>query len=161
RKDYVDNWLSENHERFCDLTGPRWADLLTAAGFALEPGSGAWRNEWLVEHSFAPVAALHDAATGEPVDWPDTHVLTVARRPELGARARPGERAGWPPYARRRAPRRPHAARPAGRDGDGRVPPLDDAPRAGRHAAAHPGRRGRGDVGRAGRDGPGRRAPAV
>ena len=83
RKDYVDNWLSESHERFCDLTGPRWADLLTAAGFELEPGSGAWRNEWVVEHAFAPVAALHDATTGDPVDWPDTHVLTVARRPEL------------------------------------------------------------------------------
>lgn len=83
RKDYVDNWLSESHERFCDLTGPRWADLLTAAGFELEPGSGAWRNEWVVEHAFTPVATLHDATTGEPVDWPDTHVLTVARRPEL------------------------------------------------------------------------------
>jgi len=84
RKDYVDNWLSESHERFCDLTGPRWEALLHDAGFELEPGSGAWRNDWLVEHAFAPVAALHDAATGEPVDWPDTHVLTVARRPELG-----------------------------------------------------------------------------
>ncbi len=83
RKDYVDNWLSESHERFCDLTGPRWAELLTAAGFEVEPGSGAWRNEWVVAHAFAPVAALHDATTGEPVDWPDTHVLTVARRPEL------------------------------------------------------------------------------
>lgn len=83
RKDYVDNWLSECHERFCDLSGQRWADLLADAGFELEPGSGAWRNEWVVEHALAPVAALHDAATGEPVDWPDTHVLTVARRPEL------------------------------------------------------------------------------
>ncbi|MCB7135210.1 SAM-dependent methyltransferase [Cellulosimicrobium marinum] len=83
RKDYVDNWLSEAHERFCDLTGAGWATLLEDAGFVLEPGSGAWRNAWLVEHSFAPVAALHDAVTGEPVDWPDTHVLTVARRPEL------------------------------------------------------------------------------
>lgn len=83
RKDYVDNWLSEAHERFCDLSGPGWASLLEDAGFVLEPGSGAWRNDWLVEHAFAPVAALHDAATGERVDWPDTHVLTVARRPEL------------------------------------------------------------------------------
>ncbi|WP_454041625.1 class I SAM-dependent methyltransferase [Cellulosimicrobium sp. Marseille-Q8652] len=83
RKDYVDNWLSEAHERFCDLTGPGWATLLEEAGFTLEPGSGAWRNEWLVEHAFAPVATLHDATTGEHVDWPDTHVLTVARRPEL------------------------------------------------------------------------------
>jgi SAM-dependent methyltransferase len=85
RKDYVDNWLSECHERFCDLSGPRWEALLQDAGFELEPGSGAWRNEWVVEHAFTPVATLHDAVTGEPVDWPDTHVLTVARRPELVA----------------------------------------------------------------------------
>ncbi|MBD8078836.1 methyltransferase domain-containing protein [Cellulosimicrobium arenosum] len=84
RKDYVDNWLSESHERFCDLTGPGWEELLVETGFELEPGSGAWRNEWLVQHAFAPVASLHDAATGDLVDWPDTHVLTVARRPELG-----------------------------------------------------------------------------
>ncbi|MGO1316728.1 MAG: class I SAM-dependent methyltransferase [Cellulomonadaceae bacterium] len=84
RKDYVGNWLSEAHERFCDLTGGDWAVLLRAAGFVLEPGSGPWRNDWLVEHSFAPAATLHDAQSGEPIDWPDTHVLTVARRPELG-----------------------------------------------------------------------------
>ena len=84
-KDYADNWLSECHERFCDLDGDAWAGLLTGAGFELGPESGPWRNEWLVEHSFAPVAVLTDAATGEPVEWPDTHVLTVARRPVLGA----------------------------------------------------------------------------
>ncbi|MEV7963101.1 methyltransferase domain-containing protein [Oerskovia paurometabola] len=84
-KDYADNWLSECHERFCDLDGDAWADLLAGAGFELGPESGAWRNEWLVEHSFAPVATLTDAATGETVEWPDTHVLTVARRPVLDA----------------------------------------------------------------------------
>ncbi|WP_265520292.1 class I SAM-dependent methyltransferase [Oerskovia flava] len=82
-KDYADNWLSECHERFCDLDGDAWADLLHAAGFELDPASGPWRNEWLVENAFAPVASLRDAATGEVVDWPDTHVLSVARRPVL------------------------------------------------------------------------------
>ena len=80
-RDYTDSWLSECHERFCDLTGDDWRDLLEAAGFELEPGSGPWRNDWLVEHRLSVGAALRDPATGEAVDWPDTHVLTVARRP--------------------------------------------------------------------------------
>lgn len=80
-RDYTDSWLSECHERFCDLTGDDWADLLTAVGFELDPGSGPWRNDWLVEHRLSVGAALRDPVTGAPVDWPDTHVLTVARRP--------------------------------------------------------------------------------
>ncbi|MBF0688027.1 MAG: class I SAM-dependent methyltransferase [Cellulomonas sp.] len=80
-RDYTDSWLSECHERFCDLTGDDWADLLTGVGFELDPGSGPWRNDWLVENRLRVGAALRDPATGEPVDWPDTHVLTVARRP--------------------------------------------------------------------------------
>ncbi|GIG36694.1 hypothetical protein Cpa01nite_20750 [Cellulomonas pakistanensis] len=80
-RDYTDNWLSECHERFCDLTWPDWAELLTAAGFEIEPASGPWRNDWLVEHRLGRGAALADATTGAPLPWPDTHVLSVARRP--------------------------------------------------------------------------------
>ncbi|MCC2333976.1 class I SAM-dependent methyltransferase [Cellulomonas wangsupingiae] len=80
-RDYTDSWLSECHERFCDLTGDDWADLLTGVGFELEPGSGPWRNDWLVENRLRVGAALRDPVTGEAIDWPDTHVLTVARRP--------------------------------------------------------------------------------
>lgn len=80
-KDYTDNWLSECHEQFCGLSPTGWEELLGAAGFTLRPGSGGTRNDWLVEHRFAPVASLADAETGEPVDWPVTHVLTVAERP--------------------------------------------------------------------------------
>ncbi|MBD7918671.1 class I SAM-dependent methyltransferase [Cellulomonas sp. Sa3CUA2] len=80
-RDYTDSWLSECHERFCDLTGDDWTDLLTGVGFELDPGSGPWRNDWLVEHRLSVGAALRDPVTGAAVDWPDTHVLTVARRP--------------------------------------------------------------------------------
>jgi SAM-dependent methyltransferase len=80
-RDYTDSWLSECHERFCDLTWPDWVALLEGVGFRVEPASGAWRNEWLVENRLSVGAALRDAATGEPVDWPDTHVTFVARRP--------------------------------------------------------------------------------
>lgn len=79
-KDYADNWLSECHESFCGLSYADWADVLTGAGFTLDPTSRAWRNDWLVEHRFAPVAELTDASTGDGLEWPVTHVLTVARR---------------------------------------------------------------------------------
>jgi SAM-dependent methyltransferase len=80
-RDYVDSWLSECHERFCDMTWPDWVALLEGVGFEVEPVSGSWRNEWLVENRLSVGAALRDAATGDPVDWPDTHVTFVARRP--------------------------------------------------------------------------------
>ena len=80
RKDYTDNWLSECHERFCDLSYADWVDVLTGTGFTLAPASGPVRNDWLVEHRFNPVATLYDALTGDSLEWPHTHVLTVAVR---------------------------------------------------------------------------------
>jgi hypothetical protein len=83
RKDYADNWLSETHEQFCGMSWPDWLTLLAQAGFLLDPASYAWRNEWLVANRFAPVARLTTLA-GEVLDWPVTHLVTVARRPRNG-----------------------------------------------------------------------------
>lgn len=80
-RDYLSSWLSECHERFCDLSWPDWHDLLVGAGFTPAPASGPWRNEWLVENRLSVGARLVDPASGAPVPWPDTHVLSVARRP--------------------------------------------------------------------------------
>jgi len=80
RKDYVDNWLSEAHEQFCGMEYADWVALLGEVGFEVEPASRAWRNDWIVQHRLAPVAAL-STLDGAPLDWPDTHVLLVARRP--------------------------------------------------------------------------------
>lgn len=79
RKDYTDNWLSECHERFCDLAYSDWAVLLAEVGFVLDGASGPVRNEWLVQHRFDPTASL-EGLDGTALPWPDTHVLTVARR---------------------------------------------------------------------------------
>jgi SAM-dependent methyltransferase len=79
-KDYTDNWLSEAHEQFCGLEFADWKALLTDVGFEIDPASHAWRNDWIVEHRMRPVAELR-TADGEPLDWPVTHVLLVARRP--------------------------------------------------------------------------------
>jgi SAM-dependent methyltransferase len=79
-KDYADNWLSEAHERFCGLEFADWKALLADVGFEIDPASRAWRNDWIVEHRMRPVASL-STADGLPMDWPNTHVLLVARRP--------------------------------------------------------------------------------
>lgn len=77
---YTGNWLSEMHERFCALSWTDWVALVEAAGLEVDERSGPWRNEWMVEHRFAPDAALL-APSGDPIPWPDTHLLLVARRP--------------------------------------------------------------------------------
>ncbi|MEI4272266.1 methyltransferase domain-containing protein [Klenkia sp. LSe6-5] len=82
KRSYTDNWLSETHERFCALDGEAWTRLATDAGFEVDPRSGPWLNEWLVENVLAPVAQLLDPDTDEQLDWPDTHILLVARLPE-------------------------------------------------------------------------------
>jgi SAM-dependent methyltransferase len=80
RKDYTDNWLSETKEQFCGLSFADWTRLLTEAGFEIAPASTPIRNDWIVDNRIAPVASLTDL-DGRPLDWPTTHVLTVARRP--------------------------------------------------------------------------------
>jgi hypothetical protein len=79
RKDYVDNWLSETHEQFCGLNFAGWSEVATRAGFTIDPASKAWRNDWVIDNRIAPVASISTLA-GQPVDWPDTHQLLIARR---------------------------------------------------------------------------------
>ena len=76
---YTRNWLSEMHERFCALSFTHWRDLVASVGLEVDERSGPWRNDWLVENRFAPAASLLDEG-GAPLDWPDTHMLLVARR---------------------------------------------------------------------------------
>lgn len=83
RKDYVDNWLSETREQFCGLSFSEWANLLTEAGFEVDPASTPVRNDWLIDNRIAPVASLTDL-DGRPIDWPTTHILAIARRARNG-----------------------------------------------------------------------------
>jgi SAM-dependent methyltransferase len=80
RKDYTDNWLSETQEQFCGLEFADWKALLTDIGFEIDPVSRTVRNDWIVANRIAPVASLSTTG-GEPLDWPVTHILFVARRP--------------------------------------------------------------------------------
>jgi len=77
---YTRNWLSEMHEQFCALSWDDWRELVASVGLEIDERSGPWRNDWLVENRFAPAASLL-GLDDEPLDWPDTHMLLVARRP--------------------------------------------------------------------------------
>lgn len=83
RKDYLDNWLSETQEQFCGLSFAEWSELLGEVGFELDPASTPIRNDWVIANRIAPVASLTDL-DGQPLDWPTTHILAVARRPRNG-----------------------------------------------------------------------------
>lgn len=77
---YTDNWLSESHEQFCHFCWADWKSLVARVGLTVDPRSGPWRNDWLVEHVYAAAADLTDDA-GESLDWPVTHVLLAAQAP--------------------------------------------------------------------------------
>jgi SAM-dependent methyltransferase len=77
---YTENWQSECHERFCALDWNEWKSLVESVGFEIDPRSGSWRNEWMVENWFRAAAELTDLK-GAHVPWPSTHVLMIASRP--------------------------------------------------------------------------------
>ncbi|MEV4414278.1 class I SAM-dependent methyltransferase [Catellatospora sp. NPDC049609] len=80
RKDYTENWLPETGEQFCGMAYADWTELLADTGWEIDTASRAVRNDWIVDNRIAPVASLTDL-DGRPLDWPVTHVLSVARRP--------------------------------------------------------------------------------
>jgi SAM-dependent methyltransferase len=77
-KDYTDNWASEMQEQYGGWNYERWQDELIAAGFSIESASHAFTNQWLVDHRFGDIE-LSDPASGQPLPWPTTHCLLVAR----------------------------------------------------------------------------------
>jgi SAM-dependent methyltransferase len=83
KKDYVDNWLSECHEKFCTYSFSEWAAALGDVGFELTGDSRAYANPWIVENRFVGCMELIDPASGRALEWPDTNVLLVAERPRV------------------------------------------------------------------------------
>ncbi len=79
KKDYVDNWQSEMHERFCSLDLTAWRQAAEGAGLRVLPASRDFRNEWIVEHWWRPVARLHRRRGDvlEELPYPVTNVLLV------------------------------------------------------------------------------------
>jgi len=84
KKDYIDSWTSEMHERFCFFEHADWVELLESVGFEVAAGTEAIQNPWLIENRFAPAAqvfTMHDnQLVLEP--QPVTNTLLVMKKPE-------------------------------------------------------------------------------
>jgi len=83
KKDYVQSWHSEMHERFCFWSYTDWVEALEKVGFAIGEGSAAKQNNWLIENRFEPAAKVFTYENGVliPKEQPVTNVMIVAEKP--------------------------------------------------------------------------------
>jgi len=84
KKDYVDSWLSEAHERFCFFSPAQWGALLESNGFVVTSDTRPIQNPWLLENRFSQgvevfVAGVDGELVPDPWSW--TNVLLVAQKP--------------------------------------------------------------------------------
>jgi hypothetical protein len=79
KKDYVDNWQSEMHEKFCFWTYQDWVDEMTKVGFSILPQSKAYTNEWIVKNRFDGKVQFYDLS-GEVLPFPVTHLLLLGEK---------------------------------------------------------------------------------
>lgn len=83
KKDYLNSWLSEMHERFCFWEYSDWLAVLREVGFTIHEGSELKTNPWLIENRFAPAATVYRRIDGalEPLaEPPATNVLLIATK---------------------------------------------------------------------------------
>jgi len=83
KKDYVQSWHSEMHERFCFWEYSDWITALSDVGFEIAQGSEAKQNTWLIENRFAPAAKVYCLENGELQECvqPVTNALLIAKKP--------------------------------------------------------------------------------
>ncbi len=83
KKDYVNSWRSEMHERFCFWETSEWLSALKETGFDIDPGTEAKTNQWLIENRFAPAADVYEMKDGALVSVPPpvTNILAIAKKP--------------------------------------------------------------------------------
>lgn len=83
KKDYVNSWTSEMHERFCFWEYNEWLSAVTEVGFEIADGTEAKQNTWLIENRFAPSADvfIKDDEALISVEQPVTNILLIAKKP--------------------------------------------------------------------------------
>lgn len=83
KKDYLQSWMSEMHERFCFWEYNDWVEAVKEVGFEVAPGSEAKQNSWLIENRFKPAAEVYTKESDilRPVEQPITNILLIARKP--------------------------------------------------------------------------------
>lgn len=82
KKDYVNSWKSEMHERFCFFSHDEWCKHVQAAGFTLAEGTRAVQNDWLIENRFAPAAKVYFYEGNSLIEAPQptTNTLLVCEK---------------------------------------------------------------------------------
>jgi hypothetical protein len=80
KKDYLDNWRSEMHERFCFWSFADWRRAVEEAGFRVNPASHAFVNDWLIENRYRGRAELFTTINGDlaPLPYPPTNFVLAA-----------------------------------------------------------------------------------
>ncbi|HEX7484497.1 MAG TPA: methyltransferase domain-containing protein [Candidatus Saccharimonadales bacterium] len=84
KKDYIDSWHSEMHERFCFFEHQEWVELLQQTGFEIESTSQAKQNPWLIENRFEPAGKVYTKTADGQLELepqPVTNTLLFARKP--------------------------------------------------------------------------------
>ena len=79
KKDYVDNWRSEMHERFCFWGFSQWQEVMKEAGFSVDPASEATLNPWIEENRIEGAVVLRDLQ-GEELPLPPTGMVLVGKK---------------------------------------------------------------------------------
>lgn len=89
KKDYYDNWHSENHEEFAFWSFSEWKEALTQAGFRiienpnyLQQGSRVYTNPWIVEQRWKGKAALYikNESGLTLLEYPPTTMILVGEK---------------------------------------------------------------------------------
>ena len=79
KKDYVDNWKSEMHEKFCFWSFKDWSDAMVKVGFDIAPSSHSFTNKWIMENRLEGKVKFYNKDF-EEVGFPVTHMLMVAEK---------------------------------------------------------------------------------
>jgi len=84
KKDYTDNWESENHETFCFWSFSDWKLALESAGYTVAPESKTYKNRWIEKNRWDGKVALYRENAGalEQMENPVTTMVMVAERQE-------------------------------------------------------------------------------
>lgn len=80
KKDYVDNWTSEMHEKFCFWSFSDWVAAVEDVGFRIAPESEAFQNPWIIENRYAGKAEIFEPGSDTVIPFDVTNMLLIAEK---------------------------------------------------------------------------------
>lgn len=82
KKDYVDNWQSEMHEKFCFWNFADWKKAVKDAGFKIDESSHAYTNQWIVKNRLLGKVELFQIQNNSltSLAYPISHMLLISEK---------------------------------------------------------------------------------